>query len=136
MATRKTATKTTAAASKTTAAATAKEMAALDEKKETAKKTTAAKKPAAETKKAAAPKKAAPAKKPAGKKEVVRTSVVQFGEESYKVADIIANAEADYKENNKRKPIDEIKVYIKPEDHKAYYVVKSGKNEILGDVDL
>ena len=34
---------------------------------------------------------------------------------------------------NKRKAIKDIKVYIKPEDHAAYYVVN---NEYAGKIDL
>ena len=98
--------------------------------KTTAKKATET--VAAETKKATAKKPAA--KKPAAKKaEVVKTAVVQFAGDEYKVDEVIANAEAAFKAENKRKAIKDIKVYIKPEDHAAYYVVN---NEYAGKIDL
>ncbi len=98
-------------------------------KKAAAEKTEAVKKAATEkteaakkTVKAAAKKTTAAAKK-AVKAEKTVTSFVEFWGDQYDVADVIAKAEADFKANNKRKAIADIKVYIKPEEKAAYYVV-------------
>ena len=142
---KKTAAKTTKADSasvKETAAA----LAAEDAKKAEDTKAAPAKKPAAAAKKttAAAKKtttaaKKAPAKKATAtraKKEIKHTSIVEFGGNQYDVADILARAEAAFKDANKRKRYDEFRVYIKPEENKAFYVVKSGDKESTGSVDL
>ena len=135
------------ATTKKTASEAAKEILAAGEKKvneaaaevkkatETAaaakKKTTAAKKSAATaTKKASTTAKKTVA---AAKGEVVETAILQFGGNDYKVDDIIAKATAAFKVENKNKAIKDIKVYIKPEDNAAYYVVN---NECAGRVDL
>ena len=95
------------------------------------KKTTAAKKSAATaTKKASTTAKKTVA---AAKGEVVETAILQFGGNDYKVDDIIAKATASFKVENKNKTIKDIKVYIKPEDNAAYYVVN---NDCAGRVDL
>ena len=65
----------------------------------------------------------------AAKKEVV---FVEFGEKQIDVDTIIANAKADFKANNKG-VVRNIKVYVKPEDNAAYYVV-NGK--VDGKVEL
>ena len=46
----------------------------------------------------------------------------------------MAKAKADLKANNKGKKISDIKLYVKPEDGKAYYTANGGK--ISGSVDL
>ena len=81
-------------------------------------------------------KKATP-KKPAKKKvEMTQSAVLQFGGEDFKIDEIIANAQAAFKAENKRKTITDIKVYIKPEERAAYYVVTSGDSEYAGKIDL
>ena len=106
--------------------------------KATAEKATETVKATAE--KTAAPKKTAvkkpAAKRTAKKKEVTKTAVLQFAGCDFKVEDIITNAEAAFKAENKRKAVDDIKVYIKPEERAAYYVVTSGDNEYVGRIDL
>lgn len=115
----KTAKKATETAKKATTAAT-----------ETAKKaTTAAKKTAA--KKTTAKKKA-----PTKKVVATKTAVLQFDGSDYKIEEIIAKAEAAFKAENKRKAIHDIRVYIKPEESAAYYVVTSGESEYAGRIDL
>ena len=130
---------------KKTAAKTAKEtaaaMAAEDAKKTPdAPKAAAAKKPAAVKKTtAAAPAKKAPAKKATTtrtKKEVKHASFLEFGGNQYDVAEIQNRAEAAFKDANKRKRYDEFRIYIKPEENKAFYVVKSGDKESTGSIDL
>ena len=96
---------------------------------------------AAETKNAtAAAKKTvkkATTRKPAKKKvEMTQSAVLQFGGEDFKIDEIIANAQAAFKAENKRKTITDIKVYIKPEERAAYYVVTSGDSEYAGRIDL
>ena len=67
------------------------------------------------------------------KTEIKKSVAVQFNGNEYKVEDILSRAEEAYKSENKRKPIKELKVYIKPEDNAAYYVVN---NDYAGKVDL
>ncbi|MBR6256861.1 MAG: hypothetical protein IKR23_05725 [Lachnospiraceae bacterium] len=51
----------------------------------------------------------------------------------YELGAVMEKAKADYKANNKGKLTD-IKLYVKPEDGKAYYTANGGK--ISGSVDL
>lgn len=99
--------------------------------KEAAKKGTKAVKKTAKAGTAAAKKtvKKVAEKAEAAKKEVV---FVEFGEKQIDVDTIIANAKADFKANNKG-VVRNIKVYVKPEDNAAYYVV-NGK--VDGKVEL
>ena len=81
--------------------------------------------------------KKATTRKPAKKKvEMTQSAVLQFGGEDFKIDEIIANAQAAFKAENKRKTITDIKVYIKPEERAAYYVVTSGDSEYAGKIDL
>ncbi len=52
----------------------------------------------------------------------------------YELDTVMAKAKADLKANNKGKKISDIKLYVKPEDGKAYYTANGGK--ISGSVDL
>ena len=127
--------KTAVNEAKTTVTAETKK-AAEETKKVAEKVKTTAKKAtetvAEETKKVTAKKTAE--KKPAAKKaEPVRTAVLQFAGDEYKVDEIIAKAEAAFKAEKKRTAIKDIKVYIKPEEKAAYYVVN---NDYAGRVDL
>lgn len=63
-------------------------------------------------------------------KKVKEFVCVQYAGNEYNVADIIEKAKADYKG---KKAIKEIKVYIKPEDGMAYYVINE---DVVGGVDL
>lgn len=65
----------------------------------------------------------------AAKKEVV---FVEYGDKQIDVDTIVAAAKADFKANNKG-VVRNIKVYVKPEDNAAYYVV-NGK--VDGKVEL
>ena len=103
-----------------------------------AKKAPAAK-PAAE-KKAAAPKKAAPAKKEAApkaapekkgaapkkavaRKEVKSSVVIEFAGKQIVAKDVLEAAKKAYESMNKGAVIETIEIYVKPEEHTAYYVV-------------
>lgn len=80
-------------------------------------------------------KKATTAKKKATtkKKEVTKAVILQYAGNDYKVDEVVAKAEAAFKAENKRKAIEDIKVYIKPEENAAYYVVNA---DFAGRVDL
>lgn len=75
------------------------------------------------------------AKKRATKKKepVTKTAILQCYGNDYKIDEIIAKAEAAFKAEYKRKAIKDIKVYIKPEDNAAYYVVNT---DYAGRIDL
>ena len=125
-----------AAAAVAVAAAPAGEAAAA-KKPAAAKKTTATKAATTAAKTTAAKK--APAKKATAtrtKKEVKHASFLEFGGNQYDVAEIQNRAEAAFKDANKRKRYDEFRIYIKPEENKAFYVVKSGDKESTGSIDL
>ncbi len=87
--------------------------------KTTAKKATATAKKATETVK----KVADSAKKAASSKDISRTAVVEFAGNQYMVTDVISRCEEKFKSENSKKGYKDIKVYIKPENNAAYYVV-------------
>ena len=87
-------------------------------------------------KKATTTAKKATAKKTTKKVVATKTAVLQFAGEEVKVDDVIAKAEQAFKTENKRKAIHDIKVYLKPEERAAYYVVTSGESEYAGRIDL
>ena len=126
------------------AAAKAKDVAekTAETAKATASKAVASAEKKVETAKAATEKKSTrgrkPAKRTAAKKksEITRSAVLQFGGSDHKVEDIIDRAQAAFKAENKRKAVSDIKVYIKPEENAAYYVVTSGESEYVGRIDL
>lgn len=114
----------------------------VDTKKtETVEKKEPAKKPAAKktTAKKATTKKA-PAKKAAAKKEIdVKAEVfVQCNGLEYSEKNIMEKVVAAWEaEDKKVSAIKRTKLYIKPEDGKAYYVINEGlKNGSTGAVDL
>lgn len=124
---------------KATAEKKAEVVKATAEKKAEAVKATAEKtaKKATETaKKATTTAKKATAKKTTKKVVATKTAVLQFSGEEVKVDDVIARAEQAFKAENKRKTIHDIKVYLKPEERAAYYVVTSGESEYAGRIDL
>lgn len=132
---------TEAAATVKTAAAVATEVAkkATEEvmkdveaaKKETAKKTTTAKKAA--TKTATTAKKTATKAVAKAKKEVVKNAVIQYQGLEFTTDDCMKKAEAGFKKDYKGKTLEEINIYIKPEERKIYYVANK---DCVGSVDL
>ena len=97
---------------------------------------------AAEAKKTAT-KKATEAKKSAtkaatkavsmAKKEVIKTAVVQYQDLEFSMDDIIARATDAFKNDYKKKALEEINVYVKPEERKVYYVANK---DCVGSFDL
>jgi len=62
------------------------------------------------------------AKAELAKDDIKKTVVVQFDGEDRVVDEVVERALKDYKSKS-NKPLKDIKVYIKPEDRSAYYVV-------------
>ena len=124
-----------------TAAASASEAtkkAVAEVKKEaTAAKKTATKAKATATKKATAAKKTATktVKKAAAKskKAVATTAVVQYQDREFTEAECLKKAQAQFKKDYKKETLEEISIYIKPEERKIYYVANKDR---VGSVDL
>ncbi|MCR5416258.1 MAG: DUF6465 family protein [Pseudobutyrivibrio sp.] len=123
------------------AAATATEVskkAATEVKKEAAvAKKTATKAKATATKKATAAKKTATktVKKAAAKakNDIPTTAVVQYQGLEFSEADCLKKAKAAFKKDYKGKTLEELNIYIKPEEHKIYYVANK---DCVGSVEL
>ena len=83
-------------------------------------------------------KKGTPGRKPGVKKDVVRTAYVERSDGTqFSVDEIMEQVEADFKANNKRRGYSDIRVYIKPKESKAYYVVQPTRGEeITGAIDI
>lgn len=89
----------------------------------------------AEKKSAAAPAKAE--KKPAAKTRAAGkakaetlkpTVVVQFQGSEVDLDALVEAAKADFRQNKKRTSITDLKLYVKPEEHTAYYVINEKHN--------
>lgn len=65
--------------------------------------------------------------------EPAEEMLLQFGENEVAVAAISEKVKNSYKESGSGAEIKDIKIYVKPEDNKAYYVING---EISGSVDL
>ncbi|MBP5606891.1 MAG: hypothetical protein J6X66_01305 [Lachnospiraceae bacterium] len=59
---------------------------------------------------------------------------LEVDDSQYDLNLITEKAKADFKANNKGKKLSDIKLYVKPEDKKAYYTANKGN--ISGSVDL
>ena len=96
----------------------------------TAKKTTAPKKPAAAKKPA---EKKAPAK--AAKKEAEQEMILQFGGREIKEKDLYERIQQIWIEGygKKAEELKSLKVYVKPEEFTAYYVIN---DDVTGSIDL
>ncbi len=70
---------------------------------------------------------------PSVKEEPAEEIVLQFGENEVSVAAISDKVKQNYKECGNESELKDIKIYIKPEDNKAYYVMNG---DIEGSVDL
>ena len=123
------ATSTVKSAVASTQAATKK--AVSEVKKDVAKKATTAKKTA--TKKATTAKKTATKKAATKKKAVVTTAVVQYQDREFTEAECLKKAQAQFKKDYKGKTLEEISIYIKPEERRIYYVANK---DSVGSVEL
>ena len=137
------ATKKVNPAVKATTTATAAKASTTETKTTTAKAATPAKKAVAPAKKTTAKKttaKKTTAKKSTAKKTTTKKTVesihVQFDGREYESTEVIKMCKDAFKANNKRKAIDEIAVYVNANERIAYYVVKSGNEEISSNVPL
>ena len=123
---------------KTTAKATTeKKVVATEAKKVTETKKTTAEAKKAPAKKATTTEKKATkttAKKTAAKKTTKKESnlYVQFQGMEFDAKQIEEAVKADFKAKNKKRTINSVSIYVKPEDMKAYYVIDG----IIGDVAL
>lgn len=59
--------------------------------------------------------------------------ILQFAENEVAVADISEKVRMNYKESGAEDEIKDVKIYVKPQDNKAYYVINGDKE---GSVDL
>ena len=125
--------KKSAASAATTVKSTVAEVKkeAATAKKTVAKKATAAKKTA--TKKATTAKKTVAKKATAKKKTVATTAVVQYQGLEFSEAECLKKAQAAFKKDYKGKTLEELNIYIKPEERKIYYVANK---DSVGSVEL
>ena len=96
----------------------------MDEKKKPATGTRSGRKPAAEKDSTG---KRAEAK---AKAQNLNPAVyVQYQETEAEIGALIEAAKADFKTRKKRTPITDLKLYVKPEERAAYYVVNDNDGE-------
>lgn len=105
----------------------------MPEKKKTAAAAPAVEAPAAEAKETKETKTRKSAKAPArrGRPPLAPELYVEFSGKQYNVTDIIDRAKADYRATHKV-GVQSCKVYVKPEEGTAYYVI----NKVSGKLDL
>lgn len=109
----------------------------MPEKKKTAAAAPAVEAPAAETKESTAETKESKTRKSAkaparrGRPPLAPELYVEFSGKQYNVTDIIDRAKADYRATHKV-GVQSCKVYVKPEEGTAYYVI----NKVSGKLDL
>ena len=103
----------------------------MPEKKKTAAAAPAVEAPAAEAKESKT-RKSAKASARRGRPPLAPELYVEFSGKQYNVTDIIDRAKADYRATHKV-GVQSCKVYVKPEEDAAYYVINkvSGKLELL-----
>lgn len=61
------------------------------------------------------------------------TLMLQFAGDEVDLSSVVETAKADFKASHKRTPLTELTLYIKPEDHAAYYVANGS---VSGKVSL
>lgn len=59
--------------------------------------------------------------------------ILQFGEIEISVEEISEKVKKDYEDSGNEEELKDIKIYVKPEDNKAYYVANG---QIEGNIDL
>jgi hypothetical protein len=104
-------------------------------KKEVATKKAAAKKTVAKktTAKKTTAKKTTAKKATTKKKAVTTTAVVQYQDREFTEAECLKKAQAQFKKDYKGKTLEELNIYIKPEERKIYYVANK---DSVGSVEL
>ena len=107
------------------------EAAPENEAPEPAEKKRGGRKPMTAEEKEAAAKKRAEDKAKAD--SMVPTVILQYDGGEFDTTELIKAAMADFKANNKRTLLTELRVYLKPQDHAAYYVAN---NKVTGKIDF
>lgn len=103
----------------------------MEEKKKAAPGTKPGRKPMTEKEKAAAAKKRAEVKaKALNMKPVV---YVQYQESEAEISALVDAAVADFRTKKKRVAVTDLKLYIKPEERAAYYVI-NGNDDLAGRI--
>lgn len=69
----------------------------------------------------------------AEKTALTEEMLIQFGENEVAVKDISDKVRRSFLENGQAADLKEIKIYVKPEDNKAYYVING---QTKGSIDL
>ena len=105
----------------------------MPDKKKTAAAAPAVEAPAAEAKetKETKTRKSAKASARRGRPPLAPELYVEFGSKQYNITDIIDRAKADYRLTHKV-GVQSCKVYVKPEEEAAYYVI----NKVSGKLEL
>lgn len=103
----------------------------MEEKKKAATGAKPGRKPMTEKEKAAAAKKRAETKALAQNLKAV--VYVQYQESEAEIGALVEAAKADFKAKKKRTPITDLKLYVKPEERAAYYVV-NGDEKLAGRI--
>ena len=70
---------------------------------------------------------------PAVKAEPTEEIVLQFGENEVSITAVSNKVRQNYKEDGNEGELKDIRIYVKPEDNRAYYVANG---EIEGSVEL
>lgn len=65
--------------------------------------------------------------------ELTEDMILQFGENEISVEEISEKVKKDYEDSGSEEELKDIKIYVKPEDNKAYYVANG---QIEGSIDL
>ena len=113
---------------------TKKVVAEVKKEVETVKKAAAKKAPAKKTTaKKTTTKKATTKKATTKKKAVATTAVVQYQDREFTEAECLKKAQAQFKKDYKGKTLEEISIYIKPEERRIYYVANK---DSVGSVEL
>ena len=102
-------------------------------KKAAAKKAPAKKTATKSTAKKTTAKKTTTKKATAKKKAVATTAVVQYQDREFTEAECLKKAQAQFKKDYKGKTLEEISIYIKPEERRIYYVANK---DSVGSVEL
>lgn len=98
----------------------------VSETTEQAPKKRGGRKPMTEAEKAAAAKARAESKAKAD--NLKPTVIVQFQGGEVDLDTLVEAAKADFKQTKKRTPITDLKLYVKPEERTAYYVINEKHN--------